>query len=154
MQLCWPCGWTAEEQKDALPPNSNLRQQLILNSSISLCFIFISCLMGLCCFCVPSCLHTVHVSVFDQRAGEPEESALEYIPSSQGNRSQILCKTKVQLKHAAAASPDVFRLCALLWEKSITVGYEVVLAWSRDLSILAAAPALLFIPHSKRHILF
>lgn len=45
---------------------------------------------------------------------------------------------KVELKHIKA-SPDVFLQYALLWEKSITVGYEVVLAGSLDLSISAAA---------------
>lgn len=94
--------------RDTLPPKfKSQKQQQILNSSISLwmCFIFISRLMGLCCFCVPSCLHSVHVSVFDQRAGEPEESALEYIPLSQGNRSQILCKNKSTVKACSSSNP-------------------------------------------------
>lgn len=57
----------------------------------------------------------------------------------------------MELKHREA-SPDVFLQCALLWEKSITVGYEVVLAHSLDLSISAAATALQFIPLPKKQI--
>lgn len=45
-------------------------------------------------------------------------------------------QNKVDLKHTAA-SPDVFLQNALLWEKSISVGYAVLLARSFDLSILA-----------------
>lgn len=46
----------------------------------------------------------------------------------------------------------MFLQYTLLWEKSISVGYEVVLARSLDLSISAAATALEFIPLPKKQI--
>lgn len=58
-------------------------------------------------------------------------------------------ENKVELKHTAA-SPDVF----LLWERSISVGYAVLLARSFDLSILAPATELEFIPKPKKQVLF
>ena len=62
---------------------------------------------------------------------------------------------KVELKHTDA-SPDVLVRYAVLWEKSITVGYELVLACSLDLFISAAATALDFIllPPPKKQLLF
>ena len=55
----------------------------------------------------------------------------------------------MEFKHTEA-SPDVFLQYALLWEKSISVGYEVLLARSLDLSISASATALEFIPPPKK----
>lgn len=46
----------------------------------------------------------------------------------------------------------MFLQYTLLWEKSISVGYEVVLARSLDLSISAAATTLEFIPPPKKQI--
>lgn len=62
-------------------------------------------------------------------------------------------ENKVELEHAAA-SPDVFLRNAALWERSISVGYGALLARSFDLSILAPATELEFIPKPKKQILF
>lgn len=62
-------------------------------------------------------------------------------------------QNKVELKHTAA-SPDVFLQYTLLWEKSISVGYAVLLARSLDLSISALATVPEFILMPKKQILF
>lgn len=62
-------------------------------------------------------------------------------------------ENKVELKHTEA-SPDVFLHNAPLWERSISVGYAVLLARSFDLSILAPAAVLEFIRKPKKQILF
>lgn len=84
--------------------------------------------------CLFSCATFSSAWPFDRRSDKNPEKERCRSSSvwSDGHRGQILCRNKVELKHAEA-SPDVFLQYALQWEKSISVGYEVVLARSLDL---------------------
>lgn len=86
--------------------------------------------------CTPFSLHAVW-SAYKQTRGEHCNNL--YLV--RGVQRPDTAQNKVDLKRSAA-SPDVFLQYALLWEKSISVGYAVLLACSLDLSLSASATAL------------
>lgn len=79
--------------------------------------------------------------MFDEHTNKLEESTAESILfGPRGTEARYCVKQSGVKTHRSI--PRCFPTVRLLWEKSITVGYEVVLARSLDLSISAAATAL------------